>query len=157
VGRHPQLIVAYFECEGISGCHIDKQGDAIVPEGVEQSALQKLLHAFIQQHVLCRRCRNPETTVVGLDDEHHTTILRCLACGAEAGSADQASPLFYQWLKQPDHKQHWALAVSDEDKIRRLQPNIFDPVTPPVPSSDDYVSSGGWYVSPRAAAAEPSD
>ena len=59
--------------------------------------------------------------------------------------------------KQADRKQHCALSLSDEDEIRRLQPNIFHPVTPPVPSSDDYVSSGGWYESPRAAAAEPSD
>ena len=67
--------------------------------------------------------------------------------------------------KKADHKQHCALSLTDEDKIRRLQPNIFHPVTPPVPSSDDYVSSGGWYVSPHsdavdspcAAAAEPRD
>ena len=58
-----------------------------------ESALQSALHALIQQHVLCRRCRNPETSMVGLDDEHHTTILRCSACGTEAGSADKASPL----------------------------------------------------------------
>jgi translation initiation factor 2 beta subunit (eIF-2beta)/eIF-5 len=165
VGRTPELIVAYFECEflrpsGISGCHIDDKGHAIVPEGVDQSVLQSALHALIQQHVLCRRCRNPETTVVGLDDEHHTTILRCSACGTSAGSADKASPSFYQWLQQPHNRKHW---VHDDSF---LVPQPFpDPYFPPTPKGDDVVSSGGWYVSPQsdatdspsAGAVEPSD
>jgi translation initiation factor 2 beta subunit (eIF-2beta)/eIF-5 len=153
VRRPSEMIAAYFDYEflrpmGICGCYVDHEGNAIVAAGLERTVqvLPNALHAFIQYHVLCQKCRSSETTIVGLDVEHRATILNCVVCGTEAISPTQGCGPFFEWLQQPAHRKFW-----DDGDIRRLANIKDDHVFPP---SDDYVSSGGWYESPRSDAAD---
>jgi hypothetical protein len=102
----------------------------------------------MQQHVLRQKCRSSETTIVGLDVEHRATILKCAVCGTEASGTKQVCVPFFKWLQQRDHRKFW---VADADNIRRLANIKDDHVIPP---SNHYVSSWGWYESPRSGAAD---
>jgi hypothetical protein len=93
---------------GISGCHLDCEGNAIVAAGLDRTVLlHSALHAFIQQHVLCRKCRSSETTIVSLDVEHRATIVKCIVCGTKASSKDQACVPFFNWLQQTGSFAHF--------------------------------------------------
>ena len=111
--RPSEIIAAYFDYEflqpmGISGCHLDREGNAIVAAGLDRTVLLHIaLHAFIQQHVLCRKCRSSETTIVSLDVEHRATILKCIVCGTKASSKDQACVPFFNWLQQTGSFAHF--------------------------------------------------
>jgi translation initiation factor 5 len=53
----------YFGCE--LGAQVTMANDYIVNGSHDVDKLINLLYCFIQKFVLCAKCKNPETTLVG--------------------------------------------------------------------------------------------
>jgi translation initiation factor 5 len=142
VGRTCEMLLAFFNHElsalrGTAGCEIKPNGVISVPRFMEQSVLQQAVLDFIQKHVMCKSCQNPETRIFAL--QNGTTVLECDACGGTAPSAHRASPDFFQWMQE--HPQHLK-RVGGLD-LEALCP-LSDEATWSFPQSSDAVASDDW-------------
>jgi translation initiation factor 2 beta subunit (eIF-2beta)/eIF-5 len=149
VGRTCEMLVAFFNHEvpalkGTPGFEL-RNGTYSVPSTVEQSVLQSAVLDFIQKHVMCSNCGNPETRICALQDDTRATVLECDACGQTApcqnadGKLHQASAAFFKWMQtNPEHLE----AIG---RLRVPEPwSCADEAGWSFPQSSDAVASDDW-------------
>jgi translation initiation factor 2 beta subunit (eIF-2beta)/eIF-5 len=148
VGRTCEMLLAFFNHElpalrGTGGCEIKKNGVISVPCFMDQRVLQQAVLDFIQRHVMCNRCRNPETRICALQDG--CTVLECDACGGTAPSSHKASPGFFQWMQEhPEHlKAVGRLDLRGITSTLHFCP-LSDEATWSFPETADSVASDDW-------------
>ena len=151
VGRTCEMLVAFFnhEVPALRGTRgfVLQNGSYSVPIAVEQSVLQSAVLDFIQKHVMCSSCRNPETRISALQDDKRATVLECDACGKTApcknadGRLHRASEAFFQWMQaNPEH-------LKALGRLRVPEPfpwSCADEAGWSFPHSSDAVASDDW-------------
>jgi translation initiation factor 5 len=111
LNREAPEITKFFGCELGSQTSFDiETGRAIVNGAISASDLQNHLRRYIENFVLCKNCRLPETTYKIKND---IITQKCAACGEKA-SCDMSHKLATFILAQHKKKK-------DEEKIREKE------------------------------------
>ena len=77
IGREPSQLVQYMRKK--FGSSFDyKNGEAsTTKKDITQLIMQDIIYAFIEENVLCKQCKNPETEII---KEKKKTFSVCKAC-----------------------------------------------------------------------------
>ncbi|KAI5191269.1 translation initiation factor 5 [Nematocida sp. AWRm77] len=100
--RDPKHITKYLSYEMGALSSIDEKNNKYIVNGAhEKERVQEYLFNFIDTFVLCKECKNPETTLF-CSDSRKTVHQQCAACGYE-GIVRSANKLMKTLLKElPD-------------------------------------------------------
>ncbi len=143
VGRTPELLIAFFNLEvfqklGLSPCKINKSGDVVAPEGIDQRVLQQKVFEFVRKCVDCPRCHNPETNIAALQGRR--LQLHCTACGASDICDQEFTAGFCDWMRDVGNKKHLR-TVGERLRVEKMMPKKLDPTEWVFPPTDDNTPS----------------